>query len=106
LEIIPIGAIVAATLFGIYLLATCAWLDMNHNDAFSAMRLQSYKNFMRIHIKGDQVTIYPIGLRRVPRRRDWQKNAAATKTAPDEPIYVPESPLNPELIEDPIVVRA
>src|ERR1700674_233810 len=106
LEIIPVGAVIAGTIFGVYLAVTCAWCDMNHNDAFSAMRLDSYKNFLRFHIKGDEVTIYPIGLDRVPRRRDWEKNTSAAPGNQDQPLYVPKMPLQPHLIEDPVVVRA
>jgi hypothetical protein len=41
---------------------TCRYFKMNYNDAFSAMRLDSYRNFSRIRIKGDEVTIYPVWL--------------------------------------------
>jgi hypothetical protein len=54
-------------LFGIYLYASSRWWNLNHNDAFSAMRLDSHRNFPRLRIKDDAVTIYPIGLDRVPR---------------------------------------
>jgi hypothetical protein len=32
----------------------------NHNDAFSSIRLDSHRNFLRLRIKGDDVSIYPV----------------------------------------------
>ena len=72
-----IARAVAAFLFGLNLLVTCMWFNMNHNDAFSAMRVFDYRHFLRIRILGDQITVYPVGLERVPRRSEWQDNPAS-----------------------------
>jgi hypothetical protein len=89
------GAVIGGTIFGLYLLVTCRYFKMNHNDAFSAMRLDSYRNFLRLRIQGDTVTIYPLGLDRVPRREDWRINAKWKERDPTEPAYVPVTPLQP-----------
>jgi hypothetical protein len=65
------------------------WWNLNHNDAFSAMRLDSHRNFLRLRIKDDAVTIYPIGLNRVPRRTTGLCSGVPAGTTTDqEPITV------------------
>ena len=66
------------------------------------MRLDSHRNFLRIQIKGDQATIYPVGLTRIPKRHEWKINSGKKGMPP--PAYVPDTPLEPRLIENPIVV--
>ena len=102
-EMVVFGGLVAGALFGLYLYASSRWWNQNHNDAYSAMRLDSHRNFLRMRIKADEVVIYPIGLDRVPKRREWRVNRAGVGSPP--PVYVPISPLAPRLIEGPIAVR-
>lgn len=99
-----VGGVIAAALFGGYLYASSRWWNLNHNDAFSSMRLDSHRNFLRLRIKDDELTFYPIGLDRVPRRHEWRFNTERAGTPP--PVYVPVSPLTPHLIELPIAVRS
>ena len=61
-------------LFGLYLYVTSHSYNMNHNDAFSSMRLDSHRNFLRIRITDDEVRIYPIGLTDIPKRHEWKIN--------------------------------
>jgi hypothetical protein len=89
---------------GLYLYVASHWWRLNHNDAFSAMRRDSHRNFLRLQIKGDEVTIYPVGLDRSPRRREWRENTA--RAGSPAPAFVPTTPLDPRLIEGPIVVRS
>jgi hypothetical protein len=108
-EMIVVGGFVAAILFGIYLYISSRWLNLNHNDAFSAMRLDSHRHFLRMRIKDDEVTLYPIGLDRVPTRAEWRFNEE--KAGSPAPVYVPDRgpdpdpDLDPHLIEGPIVVH-
>jgi len=101
--VIPIGGMLAGFIFGLNLLVTCMWFDMNHNDAFSAMRLFDYRHFLRIRIVGDQITVYPIGIERVPRRNEWRDNPAAAAD-PTAPYFIPSDDMVPHLIEQPIVI--
>jgi hypothetical protein len=101
---IVFGGLVAGALFGIYLYASSRWWNQNHNDAYSAMRLDSHRNFLRIRVQNDTLTIYPIGLDRVPKRHEWRMNTARIGSPP--PAYVPISPLAPRLIEGPILIRS
>jgi hypothetical protein len=101
-EMVATGFVIGGFLFGAYLYVSSRFLDMNQNDAFSAMRLDTHRNFLRIRIKGDEATIYPIGLTRIPLRSEWKFNDA--KRGTPAPVYVPDDPLAPHLIEGPIVV--
>ncbi|MDX8540784.1 metallophosphoesterase [Mesorhizobium abyssinicae] len=101
-ETILVGGIIAGSLFGAYLYLTSRWLNMNHNDAFSSMRRNSHRHFLRLRIKGDTVTIFPVALKTIPKRKDWRVNA--DKIGQPPPAYVPASPLRPELIEKPFSV--
>ena len=98
------GGVVAGTLFGIYLYASSRWLDIGHVDAFSAMRRDSHRHFLRLRIKGDEVTVYPIGLARTPRRHEWRGNPAPSPAEPS--AFVSDPPLEAQLIETPFVARA
>lgn len=97
---IVVGGTVAATLFAIGLYVFSRWLDFDNNDAFSAIRRDSHRHFLRIRICGDEVTLFPIGLDRPPRRRDWRVNAGGEGRP--APAYVPATPLAPHLIEGPV----
>jgi hypothetical protein len=102
-EMVATGFAIGGFLFGAYLYVSSRFLNMNQNDAFSAMRLDTHRNFLRIRIKGDEATIYPIGLTRIPSRSEWKFNDA--KRGTPAPVYVPDDPLAPHLIEGPIVVN-
>lgn len=89
-------------MFGVYLYVSARFLDINQNDAFSALRLDGYRNFLRFKITEDAVTIYPIGLTRVPTRQEWHLNEKQMGSPP--PAYVPVPALQPHLIEQPIII--
>lgn len=97
------GGAVAGLIFGINLMLTCRFADINHNDAFSAMRLNSFRNFLRIRILGNQVTVYPIGIDRVPERGDWIDNPESASD-PHASWFVSKTGLEPKLLEPAIVV--
>jgi hypothetical protein len=100
---ILVGGLLAGLIFGTNLFLTCKFFDMNHNDAFSAMRLDSFRHFLRLKIVGDQITIFPIGLDRVPTRGEWKDNPQTTSD-PTASYFVPPDNFKICLIEDPIVI--
>jgi hypothetical protein len=102
-EMGSVGFFVGSTIFGLNLLLTRAWFRMNYNDAFSAFRLGRYNNFLRLRIKGDNLEIFVIGLQDVPKRHEWTANPGAALGNPDEPTFVPSTPLRPHLIEKVVV---
>jgi hypothetical protein len=98
-----VGFVVGSTIFGLNLLITCRNFRMNYNDAFSAFRLGRYKNFLRLRIVGDTLEIFAIGLQDVPKRHEWTANSKAAHGNPEEPVFVPTTPLSPHLIEKVVV---
>lgn len=102
-----VGTPLGGTLFGLNLWLTARWLDMNHNDAFSAMRLDSYRHFLRIKLEGEVLTIYPLGLDRVPTRSEWRQNPNGPGgPVPGASMLLPPEGTRMALIEDPIVIHA
>jgi hypothetical protein len=86
-----IAAPLSATIFGIYLIASLELLGRHWNEAFSALRVEDHKNFLRLRIGVDgTLTVFPIGLNRVP--------ADDAQSGPRNP------PLEPHLIEGPLPV--
>jgi hypothetical protein len=102
--LVAAGAWLAGSfLTGLYLLISLNVFGRHSEEAFSALRIQDYKNFLRLHIAPDgTLTIYPVKLPRVPRR--WR--AARPDERDRTPSrLVPDAPLEPALIEPPIVLR-
>lgn len=86
------GGVLSGTVLGLYFLFCLNVLGRHWNEAFSALRVQGHKCFLRLRIQSDgTLKIYPVGLARVPRddRTDPPRNP----------------PLHPHLIEEPIEVR-
>lgn len=67
-----LGAFVSTAVFGFYLFLALnvSRLKLHANGAFAALRIQDYKNFLRIRVTPDGLTVYPIGIRTVPTK--WQ----------------------------------
>ncbi|WP_437970434.1 calcineurin [Sorangium sp. So ce260] len=96
------GAVVGSTLMGVYLLISLNVARRHGNEAFSALQIEDYKNFLRIHVHREGLTFYPVGLREVPRA--WK---VAEDRKPGEPRFVPAcGALAPELIEEPVTIPA
>ncbi len=85
------GYFVSGFLMGAYLFVSLLVFRRHANEAFSALHWRHYKNFVRLHIDREgTLAIYPVGIRRVPSRKD-------------ESLSISE--LDPELIESPVYVR-
>jgi hypothetical protein len=97
------GAVLAPVILGLYLLVSLNLLRRHGNEAFSALRIQDWKSFLRLHIdEQGRLTIYPVGIKRVPRR--WQKagdpgGLDTSELLPDDRRWTP-----PALIEEPIPI--
>ena len=100
--IVLAGWLVSGTVMGVYLLVSLNVFGRHANEAFSSLRIEDWKHFLRLHIdpSGD-LTIFPIGMPRVPRRWLPRPSGAAG------PQFVPANDRDgePVLIEDPIVIR-
>lgn len=96
------GWVAGSMIMGLYLLISLNVFGRHSEEAFSALRIQDYKNFLRLHVANDgTLTIYPIGIDRVPRR--WRERRS--DDAPGPSGLEPAEPLKPTLIEPPIVIR-
>jgi hypothetical protein len=100
-----LGRWAAGHIFGWSLLITCRYLNMNHNDAFSAMKLDSHRHFLRLRIFGDTVTVFPIKIDEVPKRKEWQYVPKQERQSSPS-VFRPASEMQPQLIEQPIEIRA
>jgi hypothetical protein len=91
---IAAGGFVAGPLIvGIYLLVSLNIFGRHANEAFSSLAHEDWKHFLRLHIdEAGSLTIFPIGIERVPRH--WTKEESP---APNDPKAT-----DPALIEPPI----
>lgn len=95
------GWFMGPMIVGVYLLISINGFGRHDNEAYSSLRIQDYKHFLRMKVDRDgKLTIYPVGLRRVPRK--WKDR----KTGTPGPLLEPDDPdaTLPELIEPPVVV--
>jgi hypothetical protein len=94
--LLVLGAVVGPFWMGIYLYVSLNGFGRHRNEAFSALRIADFKNFLRMRIDPEgRLHIFPIGIERVPRR--WKKKGR--RWVPDDP-----NATVPELIEAPIVL--
>ena len=101
-----VGGFAGGLVWGAYLSHVCGKEGQHYNDAFSAMRLDSFRHFLRMRIRNDELLVYPIGIDAAPARKDWTVNPKAAKNNQVEPVYMPSKPLGEHLIEGPVVIRA
>lgn len=88
LAFVLLGALWGAHLFGAYLFVGLQGFGAHRNDAFSALRIEGFKNLLRMRITPDgTLEIHPIGLRAV---HDHPCDAAPTLIEP--PIRIPPDP--------------
>jgi hypothetical protein len=101
--IFPAGGIVGACILGVYLFVSLNVFGRHANEAFSSLRIEDWKSFLRLHVdeRGD-LTIYPIGIERVPRR--WRRSG--TPDPKSQLRLVPDDTRGsaPALIDGPIRV--
>jgi hypothetical protein len=102
---IALGALVAGTIIAIYLFFGCRVFKTHADNGFSSIRIAGYKNFLRMRITENDLTIYPIGVVRVPTRAGWREATAEEVQKGVVAGYLPRWPMKPRLIEGPIVIR-
>jgi hypothetical protein len=95
-----LGWVIGSFNLGLYLTISMNIFGRHDNEAFSALRIQDYKNFLRLHIDEEgTLTIFPIKIEKVSRR--WKKR----EDEKDNAFIVPSGGSKPELIEPPIVLK-
>ena len=94
------GFVVGSFIMGLYLLVSLNLFGRHWNEAFSALAIPDWKHFLRLHIaENGDLTIYPIGIQRVPRR--WGPGNAGPELVPH-----PSESVYPVLLEAPITLHA
>jgi uncharacterized membrane protein len=88
------GGGLSGVLLGFYFIFTNLVLGIHDNEAFSALKIGNYKNFLRMHIKDNTLTIYPIGLKKIAK---WEH--------PYIDKFETKDRIEPQLIEEPIVIE-
>jgi hypothetical protein len=57
------GYLLGPIIMGLYLLTSLNVFGTHHNEAFSALRIKHYKNFLRMCVRADgSLDIYPVGV--------------------------------------------
>ena len=82
---LPLGALAGSFILGVYLFVSVRILGRHANEAFSSLRIQDYKEWLRLKIDAaGRLTIYAIAIERVPRRwRATQREGQPTFAAKD-----------------------
>ncbi len=96
--VVALAGVVFVSLLALYF-AIADSIGVNTTEFFSALACRRYKGFLRIHIKGDIVTVYPVGLAQPGRK--WRLAGGSAG-----PWLAPSEPLQPHVIESPISIRA
>lgn len=81
------GYFVGSILMGLYLYIALHFFKLHTNEAFSALRIEDYKGFLRFRITKEKLEAFFIGIDQVPKQ--WQPNKDDDKPtweAVDEPI--------------------
>lgn len=103
-----VGAYPAAGLiFGAYLIVTHRWTHNQVNEVLACQGIPDYKNFLRMRFDSERLTIYPVGIRKVP--RSWEADPDPDPGNRSAPWLKPKSGrLEDEvlLIEDPIEIAS
>jgi len=100
-----LAGLASAGIFGVYLWYAGKYLPEQCNDVFSALAIEDYKNFVRLHVdRVGRIHVVPVGIRRVPRA--WRINPEPDPD-PSAAFIVPDAELGvvPVLIETPIVLE-
>jgi hypothetical protein len=102
------GGLLGGFVMGLYWTLTSTLFNMHTGDAFGALGIKDYKNFLRIKLEPGRATIYPIALDRVPGRKGWRWQLGKGEQRPaHNPQIMPVNPLKPRMIEKtPIVIEA
>lgn len=96
------GYLFGSIIMGIYLFLSLNVFGVHHNEAFSSIKIEDYKNFLRMRIDRDgTLTVFPVGIDKAI--HDWTEvpnPRGNTKLIPT--VNVGSVPYRPFLIEDPI----
>lgn len=94
LEVFLVGGMISGVLVGIYLLISSLVFKMHDNEAFSSLKEEGYKNFLRMQLKGDKLTVYPLGITKVPK---WRRHGGVFKSKHEPKMHLIDEPIEVDL---------
>ena len=115
----PIALLICGFIFGAYLFFSHKFEGMHDQEVFSAQGIEGFKSFLRMRIDKDGLTIYPVGLRKsstkwqtapgvqeigLPKRNIFETVWKIKMPLHQSRLFDPVQPLEPHLIENPIVI--
>jgi hypothetical protein len=86
-EAIALGGLVGGFIFGAYWVLSGLIARMHTGDAFGALGIRNYKNFVRMKFDQHGLTIYPIGVDKLP------STSSCVKELKKKPPTMADSPL-------------
>ena len=99
--ILTAGWVIGSFIAGIYLLVSINVFGRHSEEAFSSLAIEDWKNFLRMKIDPQgNLTLYPVGIRRVPRKWRARDGGVGPEMVPSDPRAT-----GPELIESPVLIR-
>ncbi len=105
--IIALGAfLIGPIIMGVYLFISVNVFHRHYNEAFSSLKIENWKNFVRMKIDSNgDLTVYPIGLRKTPQK--WRDRNLEEYFRGEISWVQPENKedLKFELIEEPFTVK-
>ena len=95
------GWVVGSFLMGLYLLISLNGFGRHSNEAFSALRIEDFKHFVRLRITAEgDLRIFPFGIERVPRH--WKPVPDArpdeAQLESDDPRATPPVAIEPAIL--------
>lgn len=78
-EMLLAGFFIGGSLMGLHLYLSNRWFGLHRTNAMSSLHIADFKNFLRIRVRKQGLSIHPIGIDRVPRR--WRLNPQGDKGA-------------------------
>jgi len=66
------GYFIGATIMGIYLVISVCIFRRHGNEAFSSLKIEGYKNFLRMRLDERGLAVWAFGLEKVPGDTSWE----------------------------------
>jgi hypothetical protein len=102
---VVLGALFGGTVWGLYWVLAGVIGRMHSEHAFAALRIKHYKNFLRMKFEPNKLTIYPLGIDRIPEVEAWTSAARGKPNPlPHNPRLLALKTIDVRLIEQPIVI--
>jgi hypothetical protein len=93
--VVLLGGLLGGFVFGTYWVLTGLIARMHTGDAFGALGIRNYKNFLRMRFDKDSLTIYPIGVDKLPSTKWCTKQLK--RNPPDKGANGPLLTIDPPL---------